>query len=143
MSTGAMIGRDGLLEWSSKSTGTYVAVGGIRNYSFDASADEIDGGSFDSGGWGNKLPGQKSASLTAEAVHLSSGGQQDKIIDWFSSDTVRWWRIRFSTHATIVAPNFKGPGRVLSYSVSADRNDIVLMNFSIGYTGAITATTAT
>jgi predicted secreted protein len=143
MSTGALIGRDGLLQVAPTSSGTYITVGGIRNYNIDASADEIDGGSFDSGGWGNVLPGQKSATLTAQAVYLSSGNTtSNTLFDWFSSDTLRNWRIRFST-GTALNPHIRGDGRVKSYSVSADRNDIVLLDFSIGYAGALVATTST
>jgi predicted secreted protein len=133
-----------MLEVASSAGATYAVVGGMRNYNIDATADEIDGGSFDSGGWGNVLPGQKSATLTAQAVYLSSGNttSANALFDWFSSDTVRNWRIRFST-ATAVNPNISGDGRVKSYSVSADRNDIVLLDFSIGFAGALVATTST
>lgn len=143
MSTGALIGRDGLLEVALTSSQAYLKVGGIRNYTLDVSADEIDGGSFDSGGFGNTLPGQKKGTLTAQAVYLSSGNKSsDPIFEVFSSDAVRNWRVRFST-AVALNPHLRGDGRVLSYTVSADRNDIVLLDFSVGFTGIVTGTTST
>lgn len=136
MATAGMAGRIGFLGISATSTGTSSEVGEVRNWSIDVTQDNIDASSNDSSGWNEFLAGQRGWQLTAQSVYAREA-DQNLLRESLSSAATRFFTLHPATSAT---QKWTGTGRIASYKVGGDYNNVVLFDFVVQGTAALTYT---
>jgi hypothetical protein len=129
-------GRRGQLLISAASSVAGTDLGALRNFNVAVNDALIDGTNNDSSGWMERIGGNRSVEVTAEAVVLSTAAtqNQDLLRSALSSATRQYFRVRNTsgTSGTI----HSGFGFVQDWSQGGSHDDIQLHGFTIQSDGA-------
>lgn len=164
MATGAVKGRRaGLL--IAPSTGTTYVYRAVRNWSITTTQEMLDASNNDSSGWNEFIPGQRGWTFRAEQVYggvsaspAANGADiRDLIKATGAGGGISIFRLAVdiaSTNATITPTTHGGMwrsgfaptyttiiGRVTNYRVGGRHNEVVLFDFEIQGSGALTYST--
>lgn len=110
-------------------------VGGQRNASIEMSAEVIDTTVKTSGGWAEKIPGQKSWTSSCDGVYFLTDAGMTAVQTAFVSGTEV--ELEFSNTTGIY---YKGKAIITSMSMEAGQDDVVSYSISFEGTGALSTT---
>ncbi len=138
MATQAVSGRVGFIGIVATSSGTAGEFAEIRNFALTIDQAQIDASSNDSSGWNEFIPGQRGASLTAEAVYARTDAEQVMLREALSSGVIRNFTVRPSTAQSAL---WRFNGYIENYGIQGSYDNIQLTNFTVRATRAVTYTT--
>lgn len=139
MATAAIAGRIGSLDYGA-STSALAEIAEVRNWRVNVTHRAIDATSNDSSGYDEFIQGQRTATITFEAIHVRTDADQIAVRKMMSTSGSKYFRLR----PTTAAPTQKwlGQGWLSNYSVGAGSYDQpVLFNAEVQVTGPLTYTT--
>lgn len=116
-----------------------VAVGELRNYNLDISANMIDATSNDSGGWEESIVGRKSWTASAEYFHIFADAAQTTLLNGILNNTLLTFE--FQPQAGSGKPKYTGSGYLSDWKHNPTENAALLVNVSIKGSGSIVAGT--
>jgi hypothetical protein len=122
---------------ASSSTGTYL--GGMRGVTFEVTMEPTDFTNFDSSAWKQHMDGDRSWTLTADAVVLSTalaGHSQNTLREALSSGARKYMLFQNSTAGG--AKDYKGWAYITGWSQVASQGEPQMHNFSAIGDGAYT-----
>lgn len=138
MATQAIAGRIGFLGIAATSSGTSLEIGEIRDWSIAVTQNMIDASSNDSSGWNEHIAGQRGWSINIGGVYARTDLEQVTLRESLSSAATRYYTVRPSTAQTQL---WRGTGYVENYSVGGATDDVIVSDFVIRGTRALTYTT--
>jgi len=127
-------GRTGRLMVSASSSVAAANIGSVRNWALNLTVGSIDASDADSSGWTETFSGQRTWTMSAGAVYLSTGAtsQQDELRTAALAGSTKYFVLHTSTAAA--GTEFSGWGWVSNFNPSGEYEGVALVNFEI--TGA-------
>jgi len=140
--TNKVRGRAGRLFVSGTSGTTGANLGSIRNWALNLTVGSIDASDADSNGWTETFSGQRTWTMTAGAVYLSTGAtsQQDDLRTAALAGSTKYFVLHTSTVSTTGANGgveYGGWGWVSNFNPSGEYEGVALVNFEITGAGAL------
>ena len=131
-------GREADLKTAATSSGSFLALGGLRDWAVNVSRSVISVVHKDSSGWTDNFAGYATWTMTAGAAFLSSAAtqEQDTLRGQLAGETRAYYQLINSTGTGAVT--FQGFGFVTSWDAGAGEEDPQLINFEITGDGALT-----
>lgn len=137
MATAAVAFRKCFIGFAATSSGTAAEVAEVRNARLVTAHRPINATSNDSSGWDEIIDGQKTWSLTGEALHARTDAEQKALVQALTTPGTKYWTVQPSTSQT---HKYNGTAYVTGYEVGGATDDATVLNFSIQGTRALAFT---